>query len=119
MNRLRLGLLLLAVILVISIIIGLAIGNIHTQIADAMLAAADGIDIDLAFQTEALWQRFRGLTAAFTDHEPLEELDQLFSQLSRESAIAQPAEFSMLCIQASCVSRAIAESVELTWWNFL
>lgn len=119
MNRLRLGLLLLAVLLAVSILIGAAIGSIHNSIADAMLTAANNRDIDLVFRTEERWQRWRGLTAAFTDHEPLEQLDQLFFQLSRESALVQPAEFSMLCVQSSCVSRAIAESMKLTWWNFL
>lgn len=119
MNRLRFGLILLAALLAVSIFIGLAIGSIHGRIASAMLEAAGNADIDLVFHTQALWQRWRGLTAAFTAHEPLEELDQLFAQLSRKSALQQPAEFSMLCVQASCVSRAIAESMELTWWNFL
>ncbi len=119
MNRMRLGLLLLAVLLAVSILIGIAIGSIHNSIAEAMLNAADSTDIDLAFRTEERWQRWRGLTAAFTDHQPLEQLDQLFAQLSRQSALAHPSEFSMLCVQAACVSRAIAESMELTWWNFL
>ena len=119
MNRLHLGWLLLALILTVSALTGFAIDRIHTGIADTLDQAAQSFQPALASQALTSWKRWRGLTAAMTDHEPLENMDLLFEQLSQEYALQHPEEFSNLCLQLSCVSRAISESVRLTWWNFL
>ena len=109
MNKLRLGALLLAILLAASILTGTALHRIHTNIAGLL----ENSNATLAAES---WRRWRNLTAAFADHEPLERMDQLFAQLEEHTT---EEEYTMLCIQLSCVSKAIAESVELTWWNFL
>lgn len=119
MNRLHLGILMLALLLALSSVTGMVIDRIHTAIATDLTAAAENADTAMASQAAKRWLRWRSLTAAVTDHEPLEHIDQLFDQLSMEQTLDNAEEFSIICVQLAGVSRAIAESTRLTWWNFL
>lgn len=119
MNRLLLGIALLIFALVAGTVCCTALERIHTQIADELAVAADTADPLIAERATQSWQRWRGFSAAFNHHEPLEQMDLLFDRLARLNAARQPEEFSRLCAQLSRLSRAIAESNRLTWWNFL
>lgn len=91
-------------------------------LADASEAAlANDWDSALSFSRQARnrWERFRHLTAAFTDHSPIDEIDSLFSQLETFEAQKSGEWFPALCAQLSELTKAIADSHRFCWWTVL
>ena len=87
-RRFLLGLAIL--LLVLSFAIGTSIGMkaIHapgevalTQAAQHALAGNMDQAIPLAQEAYRSWKRFQGITAAFADHTPMENINGLFAQL--------------------------------------
>ena len=64
------------------------------------------------------WQQRQKLTAAFVDHEPLEEAHALFAELALMTP-EQAWEFSAVCVHLAQTFRAIAEPLDLKWWSLL
>lgn len=126
MNRLWIGIVVLALLLAGGITLAFTLSGVHTQISrdlEAAAAAAQNEDWEqataLAEHARSTWSRYRHFSASFTDHEPLEELDNLFAQLEVFENYPLPADYAALCTHLSRLSGAIAESHCLTWWNLL
>ena len=65
------------------------------------------------------WRKCWCLTAAFADHQPMEDADSLFARLPVYAAQEERAEFSACCRELARRVRAIADAHSLTWWNLL
>lgn len=65
------------------------------------------------------WKNKQHLLAAFTDHEPIEQVESLFSQLALYSEKGMSVEFASTCCQLRHWADAISESHSLKWWTIL
>ena len=72
-----------------------------------------------ADRAQRAWQKKRPVTAAFADHEPLEEIDGLFSRLQVLAEGRAVTEFAAECRQLAILADAIADTQGLTWWSLL
>ena len=85
----------------------------------AQAAAREDWDTALLHQETAQrgWRKAWRLTAAFADHQPMEDVDSLFARLPAygEDAV----EFSACCRELARRVRAVYEAHSLTWWNLL
>jgi len=65
------------------------------------------------------WQRHFRFSAAFADHAPLEEMDQLFAALAvcEDQGLTQ--KFILTCTRLSHLSQAVGDSHVPHWWNIL
>lgn len=70
-------------------------------------------------QSRTRWERYQRFWAAFTDHEPIEQMQTLFSQLEVYEACRLEAEFATACRSLVNLSEAIDESHSLRWWSIL
>ena len=65
------------------------------------------------------WDHNRNQVAAFVNHEPMDEIDGLFSQTriygKQQAAVA----FAAGCGRLSELICALSQSHKLTWWNLL
>lgn len=126
MKRFRIGLVLLAVILLCSIVLTVIMPKVHVpisrQLRDAARAAQeeDWVQAEsLANDAYARWQSCRGFTAAVADHAPMEQIDSGFAQMNAFLQRHEPNEFSAACASLSRLVQAMADSQTFTWWNFL
>ena len=65
------------------------------------------------------WGRAWRLTAAFADHQPMEDVDSLFARLPIYAAEEETAEFAAGCRELARRVKAMYEAHSLTWWNLL
>ena len=72
-----------------------------------------------AAQGKAQWDSYRKFLASFTDHEPVEEAESLFSQLEVYEKRQYDADFAAICLELSHLSEAIEESHGARWWSIL
>ena len=72
-----------------------------------------------AREVKSAWEKNRQLRAALADHTPMEEIDQLFEELTVYAAAGERTEFARCCAGLSVRIRAVGEAHRLTWWNVL
>lgn len=65
------------------------------------------------------WEDDWHFTAAFADHEPMEEIDGLFAQSEVYLRSHDPEALAAVCTQLSRLTEAVGEAHALNWWNFL
>lgn len=65
------------------------------------------------------WESYRNATAAIADHEPMEEIDDLFSQMDVYWITQQQIPFSICCASLSVLTEAIGEAHAINWWSLL
>lgn len=65
------------------------------------------------------WEAYRPFWASFTDHEPVEQMQNLFSQLELYRTRQLEVEFAAVCRNLVHVAEAIDESHSLKWWSVL
>lgn len=126
MKRLWVGVLILLLLLGAGIGITVFADHVHTGISDTLGQAADAAlagDWNTATELSAAarnrWTTYRNITASIADHEPMEEIDSLFSQLEVYETTRQALSFSACC-EALCVfTKAIGESQSVSWWSLL
>lgn len=70
----------------------------------------------LAENAQSSWNRCRKRVACVTDHTPMEEIDELFAQLSCYDGDRE--EYAALCVSLAQGLQAIAAAHSLTWWSF-
>lgn len=61
--------------------------------------------------------KWHGLASA-ADHTPLEDIDDLFAQLSLCRRMEKKEDFPVLCAQLSRRLQAVSRAHALNWWNF-
>ena len=126
MKRLWLGRLILLFLLVGSLLVQILLFRVHSDISrdleQAALAAMSqdwASSLSLARTALSRWQRWHHFTAAFADHNPMDELDSLFAQLPVYAQNREDPHFAATCKELSFLAKAMAESHKLSWWNFL
>ena len=126
MKRLWLGILILLFLLVGSLLVQILLFRVHSDIShdleQASLAAMSqdwASSLSLARTALSRWQRWHHFTAAFADHNPMDELDSLFAQLPVYAQNREDPHFAATCKELSFLAKAMAESHKLSWWNFL
>lgn len=70
----------------------------------------------LAENAQSSWTRYRGRVACVADHTPMEEIDELFAQLSCYHGDKE--EYAAICASLSQRIQAVADAHCLTWWSF-
>lgn len=65
------------------------------------------------------WEENWLFSAAFADHEPMEEIDGLFAQGEVYLHARNPEGLAAICAQLSKDTNAIGEAHALNWWNLL
>ncbi len=126
MKRFWIGMVLLLVLLGVGCASSAALTGLHNGLAGDLEGAAQAVrqgDWETAQREAArakdLWGRFRHCASAFADHAPLEEMDTLFSELEICEQARLDVDFAVVCMRLAQLSRAVAESHSLFWWNLL
>ena len=126
MKRGWIGLALLAVLLASSLFAAKKMEEYHSDGAKKLTrASAYALEDnwaparELAFQAMKQWQEHREFTAAFADHEPMEDVDCLFAQLPAYAREEDTAHFSAICAELAKRLEAVSNAHSFLWWNVL
>lgn len=72
-----------------------------------------------ASQSKVRWEQWRKFWSSFTDHEPVEQMQALFSQLELYEKQKLEVDFAAVCRNLAHTAEAIDESHSLRWWSVL
>ena len=126
MNRLWIGIGVLTVLLAMGI--GLLFVSLHfheefshdLKSAGHSAMAGNWADAEKQLaQGREKWQTYQRFLAASTDHEPVEQIQQLFSQLEIFQNRQMDVEFASACFALAELSEVITETHNLRWWSIL
>ncbi len=125
MRRLWIG------IVVLLVLLGLGLGStavmegIPGALAQGMEQAAEAAGNQwenakaLAGEAREQWEKYEHMIASLTDHEQLEELKGLFSELEVSMVWEDKGYFATVCARIASLAEALSESHTLHWWNLL
>lgn len=126
MNKLWIGIGLLLFLLIggIGLLWGSSVffGDFSESVEEAgeMALAGDWLSATQKMeQIREKWEWQRRFWASFTDHEPVEQVQALFSQLELYKEQQLQTEFASACRALSHVVQAIEETHGLRWWSVL
>ena len=125
-RRFILGLVLLILVLVFAVGTSLGMKAIHapgeTALTRAAQLALEG-DMEqalpLAQKAYDRWQTYRGITAAFADHNPMDDTERLFREMLVYAASREEPHFAACCTQLSAMLKAIYETHSFSLKNIL
>ena len=126
MKRCWFGLALLVTLLAGGLLTSRSMVKIHGDISRTLETAADAavredwnaVRDSFAGAREE-WERWWHFSAAFADHEPMEEIDSLFAQGEVCLRLGEGAELGLVCAQLARQIRAMGDAHACTWWNLL
>lgn len=72
-----------------------------------------------AAKSRAQWEKYRHFWSAFTDHAPMEQMQELFSWLEVYGQKQLEVDYATVCNSLVQVAEAIDESHSLKWWSVL
>ena len=72
-----------------------------------------------AMESEKKWEKWRKFWSSFTDHEPMEQMQSLFSQLELYRVKQMQVDFAAICRTLAHTAQAIEETHGLKWWSIL
>ena len=126
MKRGWIGVGLLTVILILGLLTSTWMGKTHNRIAAELdraagFAMAENWDQAAVYAQKAKnhWQQHWHFSAAFADHEPMENIDGMLAQLTALASARDRVTFAALCAQLSRQMEAMGEAHSPNWWNFL
>ncbi len=126
MKRSWIGLALLLLLLILSLAAGWYMDRCQRPIARELDNAAElALAGDWEGGAAALnaawegWDGCRQVAACFADHNPMEEIDALFSRLEVWAQLRLSGEFAAGCRELSRKVEAMGQAHGLMWWNFL
>lgn len=126
MKRLWIGAAVLLILLIGGIFSTIFLCRLHQDLADTLDQAANCAQAGQWQQALSLyrdarqdWQRHFRFSAAFTDHEPLEEIERLFAALAVCENKKLTEKFILTCTHLSHLSQAVGDSHVPHWWNIL
>ncbi len=126
MKRTLIGAALLLLLLIGAIVSGKVMNEHNESVARLLDTAAEQAmadDLPGAMETMYLarqdWQRLRNVSAAFADHDPLEQIDGGFSQLQIYGDAGETVSFAAVCVQLSQQIEALGDAHGAQWWNIL
>ena len=65
------------------------------------------------------WEKRWRLTAAFADHEPMDEIDGIFAELKVYAAVRDQVAYSAACAHLAELLEALGMAHSFNWWNLL
>ena len=125
MKRLWIGVGVLLVLLALGVGSTAVMEGIPGKLAEDMEKAADVAATQwenaksLADSAREEWDKYEHIIASLTDHEPLEELKGLFSELDISRHWDDRGYFATVCARIASLAEALSESHTLHWWNLL
>lgn len=126
MNRCLIGICVLAVLLILTLCVTIAMEKIHRPIADLLEQAAlaalkeDWKEAkDLSARAYGQWLRHHKFSAAVADHSPMDNIDEQFVQLSVFAAGRESVDFAATCVSVSKLVEAMADAHSVAWWSIL
>ena len=126
MKRCWFGGALLILLLAAGITITLLMGKFHTPISQDLEKAAICVGNaqweqagSYASSARHRWEQHRKFSAAFADHEPMEDMDQLFAELEIWLEAQDIEHCAAICAQLSQAAQAMKDAHTMTWWNLL
>lgn len=126
MKRCWIGLGLLIVLLAGSIAVTWRMGRCHEPMTEAVTQAAEraldgdwGNALSLTEKARASWEKSWGISAAFADHEPMEEINGLFAELEVYAKARDGTGYAAVCAQLRTALEAMGEAHGFVWWNLL
>ena len=125
-RRFILGLTILLLALVFAIGTGIVMKAIHspgeaalTQAAELALSGDMERAVPLAQDAYTRWQKYRSITAAFADHNPMDDTERLFREMLVYAEAGEEPHFAACCKELSQRLRAVADAHRFSWWNIL
>lgn len=125
-RRLILGITLLVLVLAFAIGTGIGMRAIHapaetalTQAAQLALAGDMEQAVPLAMEAYGRWQKYRGITAAFADHNPMDDTERLFREMLVYAEAGEAPHFAACCTQLSAMLKATYETHGFSLKNIL
>ena len=125
-RRFLLGLAILLLVLVFAIGTGVGMKAIHapgeaalTQAAQYALAGNMEQAVPLAREAYDRWQKYRGITAAFADHNPMDDTERLFREMLVYAETGEDPHFAACCSQLSAMLKATYETHGFSLKNIL
>jgi len=126
MKQLLAGIALMALILAAGFCLESRMEQIHhPQARDLENAAAAAGEENweyaaaLLIRAKKSWDGSRNLTAALVHHDPLNDIDTRFAELSVYAALRSGPEFRSGCAALAQILRSLPKSHGLHWWNLL
>ena len=126
MKRLWLGIAILAVLLLGGIAATAGMNWICDPLTESLDEAAEAVQagqweqaLGLSETARTRWERWRSISAAITNHEPMEEVDALFRALDIFARQRDVVRFADCCARLTALTAAISESQAIYWWNVL
>ena len=126
MKRLWLG------VAILLVLLGTGIGTtcfaLHTQngisqtlehASEAALRGKWQEASNYSLKAKADWESCRRITASISDHEPMEEIDDLFAQMEIYLLTRQQIPFAACCASLAVLTDAIGEAHAVNWWSLL
>lgn len=126
MKRFWLGVGILVLFLAIGLLTTQGFQALFQPLSDTLHQASDAVQEGKWEQAEALaqkarqqWDKYRNITAALTNHEPMEETEAMFNVLDVYVRQRDKTRFAQCCAQLAALTEAIGESQSICWWNLL
>lgn len=126
MKRLWLGIILLSVLLAAGVIATVGMARIYDPLSESLDRAATAAQegnweqaLQFSDQAQHRWKKWHNVSAAVTDHEPMEEVDMLFRSLDIFARQQDVIRFADCCARLAALTEAIGESQAIYWWNVL
>ena len=126
MKRGWIGAGLLVGLLVIGLLVTWFMDKIHSEISEELEFAARFVmaenweeAAEAAEDAYEDWQEKWHFSAAFADHEPMEQIDALFAQLHPYLTDRDSVSFAAACRELARQIEAIGDAHGLNWWNLL
>lgn len=126
MNRLWIGIGILVVLFALAV--GLLFGSRaffedfsdNLEQAGQLALAGNWVSAgEKAAKSRAQWEKYRHFWSAFTDHEPMEQMQELFLRLEIYRQKQLEVDFATVCGSLVQMAEAIDESHSLKWWSIL
>lgn len=126
MKRFWLGVILLCVLLAAGVIATVGMARIYDPLSENLDRAATAAQegnweqaLQFSGQARQRWEKWHDMSAAVTDHEPMEEVDMLFCSLDIFARQRDVIHFTDCCAQLASLTDAIGGSQAIYWWNVL
>lgn len=126
MKRLWIGAAMLAVLLAAGIFSTVTMGRFHHSLSQRLESASQAaLEEDWAqaqkilHQCHSRWLRYRNGIATGASHEPIEEIDSLYSQLNIYLQRRDSTGFAICCTTLRHRTAALGEAQGINWWNLL
>lgn len=75
--------------------------------------------VGLARDAHQRWQQNWKRSASLADHNPMDEVDQLFAEMEVYAQAGDQEHFAACCAQLSKLVGSMADAHRFNWWNFL